>query len=71
MSRGLVNGIGGTVMELDWRWPDPPETAREVIAGYFRNWGKDLAYGAADGLLIELTARGFNVTPIEAPNDRP
>ena len=48
-------------MELEWTWPDPPTTPRDVIAGHLRNWGKELAYGVADTLLTELSVRGFHV----------
>jgi hypothetical protein len=67
--RGLVNGIGGTVMGEkygpEWKWPDPPYTmARDVIATHCRNWGRGLAYKLADDLLVELDRAGFQVTQI-------
>jgi hypothetical protein len=49
--------IGGTV----WTWPDPPMDERDVIASYFRNWGRPLAYDAADGLIVELAAHGLEI----------
>jgi hypothetical protein len=59
--RGLVNGLGGTVMEMDrcqseWKWPERPTTPREIIADHFRNWGRELAYKTADDLLLKLSA---------------
>mgnify|MGYP001608990324 CR=1 FL=1 len=59
MVRGLVNGIGGTV--IGWTWPDPPKTPRDIIASHCRNWGPKLAYDFADTLLIELSAKGFSI----------
>lgn len=45
----------------EWRWPDPPTNARDVIAAYFRSWGRQLAYDVADTLLVELASAGYFV----------
>lgn len=62
MSKRLVNGIGGTVLpdRDEWRWPENPTEPRDIIAAFFRSWGRDLAYGAADGLIAQLGRDGFS-----------
>ena len=66
--RGLVNGLGGTVMKMDWQWPEHPQTPREIIADYFRCWGKELAYKTADDLVERLSAEKI-MTLLTVVND--
>lgn len=54
-----------------WQWPDPPITARDIIAGHCRNWGKTLAYELADTLLIELARGGFQVIHVKETTRKP
>lgn len=37
-----------------WKWPESPTSPRDIIAGYFRNWGRAMAYRAADDLVERL-----------------
>lgn len=48
----------------EWTWPDPPKTPRDILAAYWRNWGRDRAYSVADEMLIELAVGGFAVLPM-------
>lgn len=47
--------------DIEWRWPDSPTNARDVIAMHFRNWGRQLAYDVADTLLVQLASNGYFV----------
>jgi hypothetical protein len=65
MSRGLVNGLGGTVLgdpkdqtKNKWMWPENPTEPRDIIATFVRNWGRDLAYSHADNLIAFLAGYG-------------
>jgi hypothetical protein len=59
-------------MSDEWKWPEPPYTmARDVIATYFRNWGRGLAYKTADDLIIELGRAGFQVITLKKTVRRP
>jgi hypothetical protein len=55
------NSVWGYIIPEKWTWPDPPTTPRDIIAVHVRNWGPQLAYGLADGLLADLAKHGFNI----------
>ncbi len=42
-----------------WTWPNHPETARDLIAVFLRNWGRDLAYCEADRMIQFLANQGW------------
>lgn len=48
-------------------WPEHPSTPRDIIAAYFRNWGHLMAHDAADGVLLMLKTKGFDVSPASSP----
>jgi hypothetical protein len=51
--RGLVN-VRPPLDGAGSNWP-APTTPHEIIADYFRNWGKSLASKTADDLIIALS----------------
>jgi len=50
-------------MNERWTWPEKPNTARDLLAAYLRNWGRELAYADAERIIEFLAKRGWHVCP--------